>query len=164
MSTEQVSASSLSIAEQLSSDLKDAMRARDKARLACIRGLKSKLQDRTNAKDFDGKVDDALHVTVIGAQVKSLKKGIAELEVAGDQGAALRAQYQTEIDYFQQFLPQLLDEAATATLVKAAIAESGASEPKDTGRVMGSIMKSHRGKVDAQIVKKLVGEALQAGG
>ena len=97
---------------------------------------------------------------IIGAYVKSLRKGIDELKPAGERGQTLRDKYQAEISYLEQYLPQLMDEAATKALVKKTVADLGVSEPKDTGRVMGAIMKDHKAEVDAQLVRKLVSEML----
>lgn len=150
----------MSIEAQLNDAMKRAMRSGDKDRLACIRQLKSKVQEAANAKDFTGVVDDALYQRVIESYVKSLRKGLAELEGAGERGEALRNKYQGEIDYLSEFLPQKLAEAETRALVQQAVADTGAREPREAGRVMGVIMKAHKDAVDPALVRRLVDEEL----
>ena len=146
----------MSIEAKLDAELKDAMRARDSDRLGCIRSVRAKVQEVVNTKDFKGAVDDALYVKVINSYVKSLQKAIDEMRGAGP----VVDKYRAEIVYLQPYLPQLLDEAATAELVKKTIAALGVTDPKQSGKVMGAIMKEHKDEVDAAVVKRLVGEAL----
>ncbi|MEL6544057.1 MAG: GatB/YqeY domain-containing protein, partial [Myxococcota bacterium] len=92
--------------------------------------------------------------------VGSLKKGIGELEQGGEKTVALREQYQWEIDLFSQWLPTLAGADETRTLVKAALAELGVTDAKQSGRVMGHLMKSHKDKLDAGLTKKILQEEL----
>ena len=145
----------MTIETDLNQELKDAMRARDQALVACIRQVKSKMQETVNAKEFRGEVDDALYQRVIGSYVKSLQKGIAELEAAGSRGDELRRKYDAEITYLSKFLPELKSEAETRELVRAAIAQSGASDAKQLGKVIGMVVKEHKGQVDAALVREI---------
>jgi uncharacterized protein YqeY len=153
----------MSIEEQLNADLKDQMRAKNADTVACIRQLKSKVQETVNAKGFSGPVDDALYQKVIASYVKSLEKGIGELQAAGERGAPLRAKYQAEIDYLGKYMPKLLGEAETLALVKKAIATAGATDPKQAGKVLGVLMKEHKGQIDAALAKSLVERELAGG-
>jgi uncharacterized protein YqeY len=153
----------MSIEEQLNADLKEQMRAKAADTVACIRQLKSKVQETVNAKGFSGPVDDALYQKVIASYVKSLEKGISELQAAGDRGEALRARYQAEIDYLARYMPKLLGEADTLVLVKKAIAASGVNDPKQAGKVLGVLMKEHKGQIDTTLAKRLVERELQGG-
>jgi uncharacterized protein YqeY len=150
----------MNIEAQLSQALKDAMRARDQHLVACIRQVKAKMQERVNAKGFKGEVDDALYQQVIGSYIKSLKKGIEELEAAGERGAQLRAKYESEIVYLEGFLPAMKSEEETRDLVDKAIASLGISEAKEIGKLIGVIMKEHHGAVDATVVRRLAESAL----
>jgi hypothetical protein len=152
----------MSIQERLDAALKDAMRSRQADVVACIRQIKSKVQETVNQATFQGAVDDALHQQVIGSYVKSLEKGITELSAAGARSETLVARYRSEIDYLRQYLPQMLDEAATQTLVQQAIAQAGATQPRQVGQVLGMLMKEHRGRIDAALAKRLAEAALQS--
>jgi hypothetical protein len=150
----------MTIEAKLSDALKAAMRAKDKTRIACIRQVKSKIQEAVNAKGFKGEVDDTLYQTTIASYIKSLKKGIEELEAAGARGEELRASYAAEIAYLEPFLPQLKSEEETRELVQAAIARGGVTDVKQIGKVMGMVMKDHKGEVDAGLVRALAEQEL----
>lgn len=143
----------MSIETDLADALKTAMRARDTERLACIRQVRAKIQETLNAPDFQGRVDDALYQRVIGAYVKTLRKGIEELSQTGSQGEALRRKYSAEVAFLEPYLPQVKSEAETRALVEQAIAETGISDPKQLGRVIGHVMKKHRESVDPARVR-----------
>ena len=111
-------------------------------------------------KNFDGVINDALYLKIIGSYVKSMKAAIDDFQKGGDRAAEMIEGLNFEINYLSEFLPQKLDEAATQTLVDTAIEKTNASSPKQLGQVMGFIMKSHRDEVDAGLVRKLIESAL----
>lgn len=150
----------MSIEAKLDEELKKAMRAKDAALVACIRQLRSKMQETVNAPGFSGAVDDALYQKVIASYVKSLEKGISELEAAGERGQALRDKYRAEIRYLQPYLPSLKSEDETRAIVAATVARLSASGSKQVGAVVGAIMKEHKGSVDPALVRRLVEAAL----
>ncbi|MEM6532218.1 MAG: GatB/YqeY domain-containing protein [Myxococcota bacterium] len=151
----------MTIESDLNDQLKTAMKAKEMDKVKAIRQLKSKVQEASNQPNFTGDVDDALYVRVIKSYVGSLKKGIAELAQGGERTVALREQYQWEIDLFGQWLPTLLDEAATRELVKKALEETGVNDVKMSGKVMGHLMKSHKDQLDPGLAKTLIAEALE---
>lgn len=153
----------MSIERALEDDLKNAMRAKDAATVACVRSVKAKVKEATTAKGFSGPVDDALHRRVIAAYVKQLRNALPELEAAGERGREIREGYEKEIAYLDRFLPKLLGEAETQAIVDRVIAGLGTVDPKRAGQVVGAVMKQHRDEVDPTIVKRLV-EARLAGG
>lgn len=146
------------IAKRLDDDLKTFMKAKDQPKVACVRQLRAKAQEAQNAPDFKGPADDAFYQKVITSYVRMLDKGIADLGAAGERGAALIASYKAEIDYLSQFLPKMLSPEATATIVKNTVAALGV---KDVGKIIGAIMKEHKGKVDPALTRKLVEEAIK---
>lgn len=145
----------MTIEQQLTERLKEAMRNKDSRTADVVRMVKTKVMERRTAKGFSGQVDDALHLDVIAAYVKLLKKAIEEFQAAGDRGADAIEQLRFEIAFCEQFLPKMAGEEETLALVRDAIARSGASDPKQAGKVMGEVMKTHKGKVDAALVKQL---------
>ena len=151
----------MTLAEQLDADLKDAMRAHEAAKVACIRSVKSKVKEATTAKGFSGPVDDALHRRVIASYVKQLRNALPELEAAGDKGRALVESYGGEIAYLDRYLPKLLGKDETAEIVRKVIAEMGVTDPKRSGQVMGAVMKQHRESVDPAVVKSIVEDLLK---
>lgn len=150
----------MAIENELNELMKSAMKAKEMDKVKAVRQLKSKVQEEVNAKGFSGEVNDALYVKVIKSYVGSLRKGITELEAGGDKTAGLRDQYQWEIDLFSQWLPTLAGEAETRKLVRDALSETGVTDPKQTGRVMGHLMKSHKDRLDPGLTKTIIEEEL----
>ena len=150
------------IETQLNDELKTNMRAKNADVVACIRQLKSKVQEATNVKDFSGEVNDALYQQVIGAYVKSLQKAIGEMESAGERSQAIRDKYTAEIAYLNRYMPKLMDEAETRALVKKTLAALGVTDVKQSGKVLGALLKEHKGQVDPALAKRLVEAELQA--
>jgi uncharacterized protein YqeY len=150
----------MSIEDALRQRLTAAIRARDLATANAIRMINTKVMERRTAKGFVGKVDDALHVEVIAAYSKSLRKAIEAFLPAGDKGKAHIAELQFEIDLCAEFLPKPLGGDEIRDAVRAVIAETGASDPKMAGRVVGAVMKQLKGRVDAAAVKAIADEEL----
>lgn len=150
----------MSIQEDLRAKLTAALKAKDLRTANTIRMVDTKVMERRTAKDFEGEVDDALYVEVIGAYKKSLEKARKEFEAAGDRGRQSVEELDFEIDFLRQYLPEPLGEDAVRAAVREAIAELGATDPKMAGRVIGQVMKKHKGLVEAPMVKRLVGEEL----
>ena len=146
---------------QLNDTLTKSMKDKDMRTADVIRMLKTKVMERRTAKGFAGQVDDALVLDVIGAYRKQLKKAIAEYEKAGERGAAPAAQLRFEVEFCERYLPKGLDEAALRALVKERLGTLGITDPKQVGRLVGDVMKTHKGQVEAADVKRLAVELLQ---
>ena len=153
----------MALAAQLDETLRTAIKDKDTRTASVVRMLKTKLTERTTAKGFSGEVDDALVVDVIGAYRKQLQKALAEYEKVGDRGAAQAAELRFEIQFCERYLPKGLDEAALRTLVRDRLAALGIKDPKQAGRVVGDVMKTHKGQVKAADVKRVAEELLAAG-
>ena len=150
----------MSIEQELKNRLNAAVRARDLDTANIIRMIKTKVTERKTAKNFSGEVDDALHLEVIAAYKKSMEKARVTFADAGERGAGHIAELDREIAFCAEFLPQPLGEAEVRQAVQEAVADIGATDKKMTGRVMGLVMKAHKGRVDAKLVKQLIDEAL----
>ena len=153
----------MSIREELQEQLKDATRQRDQARLDVIRAVETEVKVAATAKGFEGDLDDALYTRIIASYAKKMTKARAEYEKAGERGEEMAGKLAWEVEYLARWLPQKLDEEATLALVQTTIAELGVTDPKQTGRVMGVIMKSHGKDVDGGLVNKLVRQELNRG-
>ena len=152
----------MAIEQQLTDALTQAIRGKDTRTADVVRMLKTRLQERRTAKGFSGQVDDALVLDVIGAYRKQLQKALAEYDKLGERGAAQAAQFRFEIEYCERFLPKGLDAAALRTLVKERAQALGLTEAKQIGRLIGDVMKTHKGQVDAADVKKIAEDLLRA--
>ncbi len=149
----------MALEQQLNDTLKQAMKDKDLRTADVVRMLKTKLMERRTAKGFAGEVDDALVLDVIGAYRKQLQKAIAEFEKAGERGQDQIAQLRTEIEFCERYLPRGLDDAALRALVRERLDALHITDAKQVGRLVGDIMKTHKGQVEAGDVKR-VAEAL----
>jgi uncharacterized protein len=146
--------------QQLNDTLKQAMKDKDQRTSDVVRMIKTKIMERRTAKGFSGQVDDALVTDVIGAYRKQLQKAVEEFDKLGDKGKEQAEQLRFEIGFCEKFLPKGMDEAALRTLVKERIAALGINDAKQVGRLVGDIMKSHKGQVEAGDVKRIAEETL----
>ena len=146
---------------ELDEQLRQAIKARDTRTADVVRMLKTRLQERRTAKGFAGEVDDALVRDVIAAYRKQLQKAIPEFEKAGERGRAQIAQLRFETEFCERYLPRGLDETALRALVRDRITALAITEPKQVGRLVGDIMKTHKGQVEAGDVKRLAEELLR---
>lgn len=150
----------MSVEEDLKKQLMEAMKAKDMRTANAIRMINSKVMERRTAKGFKGAIDDALYVDVIAAYRKSLAKAREEFLAAGPRGQAQAEQLQWEIEFCDRFLPKGMSSEELRAAVRAAIAATGASDPKMAGRIVGEVMKAHKGRVEAAEVKKVAEEEL----
>jgi uncharacterized protein YqeY len=150
----------VSIHEELATELRDAMRAKDRPRLDVIRQVESEVSRARSEPGFTGAVDDALYRTVIASYVKKMEKAKEEFLTYGEKGAEAAAKLGFEIDYLGRWLPKMLGEAETREVVSIAIKELKADDPKQAGKVIGHIMKNGPVGMDGALVNRLVREAL----
>ncbi|MBN2574316.1 MAG: GatB/YqeY domain-containing protein [Deltaproteobacteria bacterium] len=145
-----------SIETQLQDLLKEAMRNKDTRTADCIRMIKTKHMERRTAAGFKGQLDDALWLDVIAAYQKQLRKAREEYAGLGERGAEKLPQLDFEIEVCGRFLPEMAGEDEVREAVKEAIVRLGVTEPKQAGRVQGDVMRAHKGKFDAAMVKRLI--------
>jgi uncharacterized protein YqeY len=151
----------MAIEQALDEALRRAIKDRDLSTANVARMIKTRLTERTTAKGFAGPVDDALLLDVIGAYRKQLQKALVEFEKAGERGAQAAAQLRFEIAFCERYLPRGLDEPALRALVGERLAALGIRDARQVGRVVGDLMKSHRGQVDAADVKRIAEDLLR---
>jgi uncharacterized protein YqeY len=152
----------VTLEQQLAETLTRAIREKDQRTADVVRMLKTKVTERRTAKGFAGTVDDAVILDVIGAYRKQLQKAVAEYEkVGGERAAAQIAQLRFEIEFCERYLPRGIDENALRALVKERIGALGISDGKQAGRLVGDVMKTHKGQVDAADVKRVAEELLR---
>src|SRR5438309_3651454 len=149
--------------QQLNDTLKQAMKDKDQATSDVVRMIKTKIMERRTAKGFTGQVDDALITDVIAAYRKQLQKAVVEFEKVGEKGKEQADQLRFEIGFCERFLPKQLDAAALQTLVKERMAALGVTDVKQTGKLIGDIMKTHKGLVESSDIKRVAEEVLKSG-
>jgi uncharacterized protein YqeY len=146
----------MSLKDQITDDMKAAMRAKDSERLGTIRLLTSAIKQ----KEVDERIelDDAAVVAVIDKMVKQRKDSITAFEQGGR--ADLAAKEAAELAVLQAYLPQRLSADEVAAEVRAIVAELGAAGPGDMGKVMGVVKTRLAGKADMGQVSAAVKAAL----
>ena len=152
----------MSIEVELTNLLKDAMRAKDARTADCIRMIKTKHMERRTAAGFKGPLDDNLWLEVVAAYQKQVRKAREEYAAVGERGADALPQLDFEIAFCARFLPKVAGDDEVRAVVRETIVRMGASDAKQAGRVMGDIMKAHKGKFDPSSVKRIVEEELAA--
>jgi len=152
----------MSLEQELTDRLTQAIKTKDAPTADVVRMIKTRLQERRTAKDFSGTINDAVVLEVIGAYRKLLQKAIGEYEKLGERGAEQAAKLRFEIGFCEGYLPKGLDEAAVRALVQERIRALGIAEVKQVGRLVGDIMKTHKGQLEAADVKRIAEEMLKS--
>jgi uncharacterized protein YqeY len=148
----------MAIIDDVTTQMKDAMRAKDKVRLGTLRSIRAAFIEALKA-DGSETLPDEQSITIIRRLEKQRKESIT----AYDQGNRpdLSQIEREELAVLETFLPSLADEATTTTWVQAAITQSGAAGPGDMGRVMGALMGAHKGEVDGGMAKNIALQLLR---
>lgn len=146
----------MNLKQRLMQDMKDAMKAGDKERLGVIRLAQAAIKQRE--VDERVELDDAQVLAVLEKMVKQRRDSVAQFEAAGREDLA--AQERFEIGVVQAYLPTPLDEAEIDALLARVIADTGASGPRDMGRVMAALKERAAGRADMQSLSGKVKAAL----
>ena len=143
----------MSLLEQITKEIGDALRRKDQASLAPLRMLKAALMNKEVEKSHA--LDEAESLQVVNALVKQ-RRDSAEQFRAGNR-IDLADKEQSEIAFLERYLPPAADPGAMAAAVEAAVLETGASGPKDMGKVMKAVMSRLAGmSVDGRAVSDAV--------
>ena len=146
----------MSMYETIKADLKEAMKAKDAARLNVVRGILSAFTNELVAtgKTPQDAVDDELALKVLTRAAKQRKDAIEQFEKGGR--ADLAEAEKVELVMLEKYLPQLMSEADIKKVVDAKKAEMGITDKAKAGQFVGAIMKELKGKADGMLVKKIV--------
>ncbi len=145
----------MTLQERIDSDTKDAMRAKDAAKLNVLRMLKSALKYAAIEKSgADALLDDAEASQVIRKQVKQRHDSIESFEKGGR--AELAAKEKEELALLQEYLPKSMSAEELAALVREAIAESGAASRAQMGAAMKAAQARAAGRADGKAISQEV--------
>ena len=142
----------MSLKQQLTEDMKNAMRGGEKDKLGVIRLMLAAVKQR----EVDERItlDDAAVVSVIEKMIKQRKDSISQYEKAARQDLADKEKY--EISVIEAYMPRQLSQAEVDAIVAEAIAASGAKSAADMGKVMGIVKPKLAGRADMGRVSGLV--------
>ena len=142
----------MSLKQQITEDMKTAMKAKDVSRLSAIRMLLAAIKQREVDERIE--LDDAQILTVIEKMLKQRRDSLSQYEAANRQDLADIEKL--EISVLQTYLPQPLTDAEVEALLDQAVESSGAAGMKDMGKVMAILKPQIAGRADAAKVSALV--------
>jgi len=153
----------MSLKDRISDEIKAAMKAKDKLRLETVRGIKKVIIEKESTIRADGREEltEEEELAIVMQLAKQRRDSIKQFTDAGrDDLADKEAQ---ELGILEEYLPAQMSDEEIEAAVDEAIAQSGASGPRDMGKVMGPVMqklkgKADGGKVQAMVKSKLLGK------
>lgn len=146
----------MSMKQQLTDDMKAAMKAGEKHKLGVIRLINAAIKQREVDERIE--LDDTAVIAVLDKMVKQRKDSVSQFEAANREDLAEIER--AEIVVIEAYLPAKMGEAEIVAAIQAAIAETGASGPADMGKLMGALKPKLAGQADMGLVSKLVKQAL----
>jgi uncharacterized protein YqeY len=148
----------MTLFEQISEDIKAAMKARDRVRLDTLRNIKKVFLEAKTAPGANDTLDDADALKIIQKLAKQGRESAATFAQQNRQDLADNELAQVAV--IESYLPKQLDEAEIEAQVQEIIAATGASGMKDMGKVMGIASKQMAGKADGRVISEIVKELL----
>lgn len=142
--------------DQLMTAIKDAMKAKDTQRRDALRLLQAAIKQVEIDEQKDLTTEEELDILV--KEAKKRRESIEEMENAGRGDEAVDERY--ELDLITSFLPEQLSREEVEAMAKEAIEQTGATEQKDMGKVMGILSPQTKGRADAKMVSTIVRELL----
>ena len=143
----------MSLTETINTDIKNAMKAREKEKLAALRAIKSALLLEAS-KDGSGEVSEEAEMKILQKLHKQRKDAATLYEEQNRPDLLEDEVFQAGV--IEAYLPAQMSEDEIAVVVKEIIAKTGASSPADMGKVMGAAMGQLSGKADGKIISMLV--------
>ena len=144
----------MTLQDRISADMKEAMKAKDKVRLAALRDIKSKIMLALTETSGADTLDDAAVTKIMAKQLKQREDTLA---IYNEQGRAdLAAEEQAQAEVIRAYLPQPLSDEELAAAVQSLVTELGASSMADMGIVMGAASAKFAGRADGKAISALV--------
>jgi uncharacterized protein YqeY len=147
----------MALIDDLSTSLKEAMKAKDKPKLDAIRQVQTEIAKKKSEKGEEA--TDELVLGVISSYVKKMAKAVDEYNSLGERGAEMAEKIQFEIDFLSQWLPEQLSEEDVEKLVDEVLTELGEVDMSQMGRIIGAVMAKGDG-IDGSIVSRIVKQKL----
>ena len=146
----------MSFTDKINADIKTAMLARDKERLAVLRDVKAKLL--MEATSGNGEASDETAIKICMKLHKQRMETYEIYKAQNREDLATDELFQAKV--IEEFLPKMMSEEEVKAEVNAAVASTGATGPQDMGKVMGVLSGKLAGKADGKLIASLVKEAL----
>ena len=147
----------MAITDDLSTALKEAMKAKDKPKLDAIRQIQTEVAKKKAEKGEEA--TDELVLGVISSYVKKMTKAVEEYQSLGDRGFEMAEKIQFEIDFLSGWLPEQLSEEEVVTIIDEVLTQMGDVDMSQMGKIIGAVMAKADG-LDGSVVSKLVREKI----
>lgn len=147
----------MALIDDLSTALKEAMKAKDKPKLDAIRQVQTEIAKKKAEKGEEA--TDALVLNVISSYVKKMIKAVEEYNSLGDRGVEMASKIQYEIDYLSEWLPEQLSEEEVSKIIDDVLSEMGDVDMSQMGKIIGAVMAKADG-LDGSTVSRLVKEKI----
>ena len=147
----------MALIDDLSSSLKEAMKAKDKPKLDAIRQVQTEIAKKKSEKGEEA--TDELVLGVISSYVKKMVKAVEEYQSLGDRGIEMAKKIQFEIEFLSQWLPEQLSEEEVSKIVDEVLSEIGEVDMSQMGKIIGAVMAKSDG-LDGSVVSKIVREKI----
>ena len=144
----------MTLQERISADMKEAMKAKDKVRLAALRDIKSKIMLALTESGGSDVLDDGAVTKILSKQLKQREDTLTIYREQGREDLAEEEQAQAEV--IRQYLPQPMSPEELEAAVNALVSEMGATSMADMGRVMGAASAKFAGRADGKAISALV--------
>lgn len=144
----------MTLQDRISADMKEAMKAKDKVRLAALRDIKSKIMLALTEGGGQDTLDDAAVTKILSKQLKQREDTMVIYKEQGRDD--LLEEEKAQADVIRVYLPQPMTEEELAEAVKALITELGATSMADMGKVMGAASAKFAGRADGKAISALV--------
>ncbi len=145
------------IIDDLSSALKEAMKAKDKPKLDAIRQVQTEIAKKKSEKGEEA--TDELVLGVISSYVKKMTKAVEEYRSLGDRGIEMANKIQFEIDFLSSWLPEQLSEGEVSKIIDEVLADLGEVDMSQLGKIIGAVMSKAEG-LDGSMVSKMIRDKL----
>jgi len=142
----------MSLKDRILQDVKDAMRAKDKPRLATLRLITAAIKQQEVDERIE--LNDAQVLALLDKMCKQRRESISQFEKAGRDD--LIAQEASELELIQTYLPEQLSDDEIAALIEETMAATGAASIKDMGKVMGQLKPKLQGRADMGAVSAMI--------
>ena len=147
----------MALIDDLSTSLKEAMKAKDKPKLDAIRQVQTEIAKKKSEKGEE--TTDELVLGVISSYVKKMAKAVEEYQSLGDRGIEMAKKIQFEIDFLSQWLPEQLSEEEVSKIVDEVLSEMGEVDMSQMGKIIGAVMAKSDG-LDGSVVSNIVREKI----
>ncbi len=150
----------MSLKDKINADIKQAMLAKEKGKLEALRAVKSAILLAETEKGGSEGLSEDKEIAIVQKLVKQRRESAALYKEQGRDDLAADETFQADV--ISKYLPEQLSEEEVTAVVKQVIEQTGASGPKDMGRVMGPVMGRLKGKADGKMISTIVKQLLNS--